>query len=54
MHARAGESDRAIKVKMVSTYLFYCYCYHLLIIKYAMQPKHLFSGKRKGGKTSRR
>ncbi|KAI5117416.1 hypothetical protein M0805_005476 [Coniferiporia weirii] len=33
MHARAGESDRAIKVKM---------------------PKHLFSGKRKMGKTNRR
>ncbi|KAH7339983.1 putative NOG1-nucleolar G-protein required for 60S ribosomal subunit biogenesis [Rhizoctonia solani] len=33
MHARAGESDRAIKVKM---------------------PKHLFAGKRKGGKTDRR
>ncbi|KAH9949086.1 GTP binding protein 4 [Amylocystis lapponica] len=33
MHARAGESDRAIKTKM---------------------PKHLFSGKRKGGKTDRR
>ncbi|CAE7189143.1 unnamed protein product [Rhizoctonia solani] len=33
MHARAGESDRAIKVKM---------------------PKHLYAGKRKGGKTDRR
>ncbi|OBZ70927.1 putative nucleolar GTP-binding protein 1 [Grifola frondosa] len=33
MHAKAGESDRAIKVKM---------------------PKHLFSGKRKMGKTDRR
>ncbi|KAJ3492176.1 hypothetical protein NLJ89_g11270 [Agrocybe chaxingu] len=33
MLAKAGESDRAIKVKM---------------------PKHLFSGKRKGGKTQRR
>lgn len=33
MHAKAGESDRAIKVKM---------------------PKHLFSGKRKAGKTQRR
>ncbi|KAF9792521.1 P-loop containing nucleoside triphosphate hydrolase protein [Thelephora terrestris] len=33
MHAKAGESDRAIKVKM---------------------PKHLFSGKRKSGKTQRR
>jgi len=33
MHAKAGESDRAIRVKM---------------------PKHLFSGKRKGGKTQRR
>ncbi|KAI0302605.1 GTP binding protein 4 [Russula brevipes] len=33
MHAKAGESDRAIRVKM---------------------PKHLFSGKRKGGKTNRR
>ncbi|KAF4567288.1 Nucleolar GTP-binding protein 1 [Pleurotus pulmonarius] len=33
MHAKAGESDRAIRVKM---------------------PKHLFSGKRKGGKTDRR
>ncbi|KAI0066176.1 GTP binding protein 4 [Artomyces pyxidatus] len=33
MLAKAGESDRAIKVKM---------------------PKHLFSGKRKGGKTDRR
>jgi len=33
MHAKAGESDRAIRVKM---------------------PKHLFSGKRKAGKTSRR
>ncbi|KAF8655611.1 hypothetical protein AX16_002993 [Volvariella volvacea WC 439] len=33
MHAKAGESDRAIRVKM---------------------PKHLVSGKRKGGKTSRR
>ncbi|KAJ3487054.1 hypothetical protein NLI96_g3807 [Meripilus lineatus] len=33
MHAKAGESDRAIKVKM---------------------PKHLFSGKRKMGKTNRR
>ncbi|KAL4073746.1 P-loop containing nucleoside triphosphate hydrolase protein [Scleroderma citrinum] len=33
MHAKAGESDRAIKVKM---------------------PKHLFAGKRKGGKTDRR
>ncbi|KZT56606.1 P-loop containing nucleoside triphosphate hydrolase protein [Calocera cornea HHB12733] len=33
MHAKAGESDRAIRVKM---------------------PKHLFSGKRKAGKTDRR
>jgi len=33
MLAKAGESDRAIRVKM---------------------PKHLFSGKRKGGKTNRR
>ncbi|ESK88747.1 gtp binding protein nog1 [Moniliophthora roreri MCA 2997] len=33
MLAKAGESDRAIRVKM---------------------PKHLFSGKRKGGKTQRR
>ncbi|KAF5346751.1 hypothetical protein D9756_010375 [Leucocoprinus leucothites] len=33
MLAKAGESDRAIKVKM---------------------PKHLFAGKRKGGKTDRR
>lgn len=33
MHAKAGESDRAIRVKM---------------------PKHLFSGKRKAGKTNRR
>ncbi|KZV89387.1 GTP binding protein 4 [Exidia glandulosa HHB12029] len=33
MHAKAGESDRAIRVKM---------------------PKHLYSGKRKGGKTDRR
>ncbi|KAF9000415.1 P-loop containing nucleoside triphosphate hydrolase protein [Cyathus striatus] len=33
MLAKAGESDRAIKVKM---------------------PKHLFAGKRKGGKTQRR
>jgi len=33
MHAKAGESDRAIRVKM---------------------PKHLYSGKRKGGKTQRR
>ncbi|XP_006455345.1 hypothetical protein AGABI2DRAFT_75410 [Agaricus bisporus var. bisporus H97] len=33
MHAKAGESDRAIRVKM---------------------PKHLYSGKRKAGKTSRR
>jgi len=33
MLAKAGESDRAIRVKM---------------------PKHLFSGKRKAGKTSRR
>jgi len=33
MHAKAGESDRAIKTKM---------------------PKHLFSGKRKAGKTQRR
>ncbi|KAF8590922.1 P-loop containing nucleoside triphosphate hydrolase protein [Ramaria rubella] len=32
-HAKAGESDRAIKTKM---------------------PKHLFAGKRKGGKTDRR
>ncbi|KAN0091376.1 P-loop containing nucleoside triphosphate hydrolase protein [Tylopilus felleus] len=33
MHAKAGESDRAIRVK---------------------KPKHLFAGKRKAGKTSRR
>jgi len=33
MLAKAGESDRAIRVKM---------------------PKHLYAGKRKGGKTSRR
>ncbi|EGO00441.1 hypothetical protein SERLA73DRAFT_168189 [Serpula lacrymans var. lacrymans S7.3] len=33
MHAKAGESDRAIRVKM---------------------PKHLYAGKRKGGKTDRR
>ncbi|KAG8214128.1 P-loop containing nucleoside triphosphate hydrolase protein [Butyriboletus roseoflavus] len=33
MHAKAGESDRAIRVK---------------------KPKHLFSGKRKAGKTNRR
>jgi len=33
MLAKAGESDRAIRVKM---------------------PKHLFAGKRKGGKTNRR
>ncbi|KAF8602536.1 GTP binding protein 4 [Ceratobasidium sp. AG-I] len=33
MHAKAGESDRAIKVK---------------------KPKHLYAGKRKGGKTDRR
>ncbi|KAF9227100.1 P-loop containing nucleoside triphosphate hydrolase protein [Gyrodon lividus] len=33
MHAKAGESDRAIRVK---------------------KPKHLFAGKRKGGKTDRR
>jgi len=33
MLAKAGESDRAIRVKM---------------------PKHLYAGKRKGGKTDRR
>lgn len=49
-HAKAGESDRAIKTKMVGAYSS---CYSLLTSN-TMQPKHLFSGKRKMGKTNRR
>ena len=52
MHARAGESDRAIKVKMVRDAVILP-----IILRVAdctrSQPKHLFAGKRKMGKTDR-
>ena len=50
MHARAGESDRAIKVKMVSETMLII---SLVADHTPQQPKHLLAGKRKMGKTDR-
>lgn len=55
MHAKAGESDRAIRVKMVSRpYTPDRPFSAVLILVLFYQPKHLFAGKRKMGKTDRR
>ncbi|KAI9442475.1 P-loop containing nucleoside triphosphate hydrolase protein [Lactarius indigo] len=62
MLAKAGESDRAIRVKMVCFFLFPLYLGRTPLRTslsigakmFSFQPKHLFSGKRKAGKTSRR
>jgi nucleolar GTP-binding protein len=54
MHAKAGESDRAIRVKMVILpFNLHFSCVDLLHLL-VLQPKHLYSGKRKAGKTNRR
>lgn len=56
MHAKAGEADRAIRVKMVGAGLLREYDLFTELIRstFPLQPKHLFAGKRKMGKTDRR
>ena len=51
MLAKAGEGDRTIKTKMVKFLEMY---FGWWTNDVALQPKHLFAGKRKGGKTQRR
>lgn len=51
MLAKAGEGDRTIKTKMVRVSSSWAF---ILLMQRIIQPKHLFAGKRKGGKTQRR